>query len=163
MLACGCGDLERVVSRAGVAIGGRGDFLQHLIERGHADDGQRAAQQHHNFFVRERAQHVNLRARKQRGIDFERRILGGGADQNDVAALDVRQKGVLLGFVEAMDFVDEEDGAAAEFAQAFGIGHHGLDFLDAGSTALKGRNSLFVMRAMMRASVVLPTPGGPRG
>ena len=45
--------------------------------------------------------------------------------------LDVGQEGVLLRFVEAVDFVDEHDGAAAHGAQPLGIRHHGLDLLDA--------------------------------
>ena len=36
--------------------------------------------------------------------------------KSDVAGFDVRQEGVLLGFVEAMNFVDEDDGALAATA-----------------------------------------------
>ena len=40
----------------------------------------------------------------------------GGADEDDRAVLDVREKGILLGLVEAVDLVDEEDRAgSAEF------------------------------------------------
>ena len=42
-------------------------------------------------------------------VDLERRILGGRADQPDVARLDVRQESVLLRLVEAMNLVDEDD------------------------------------------------------
>ena len=48
------------------------------------------------------------------------------------AALDVGQESVLLGFVEAVDFVDEEDGARAEGRGFFGVDHDLLDFFDAG-------------------------------
>jgi hypothetical protein len=44
----------------------------------------------------------------------------------------VRQEGVLLRFVEAVNFVDEDDGARAVLAGAVGIAHDLLDFLDAG-------------------------------
>jgi len=54
---------------------------------------------------------VNLGAGEERGDDLEGRIFGGGADEEDVAGFDVREEGVLLSFVEAMHFVDEDDGA----------------------------------------------------
>ena len=86
----------------------------------------------------QRAQRIHPRAREQRRDHFERRILRGGADQDDVAALHVGQKGVLLRLVEAVDLVDEENGAAAQAAQRLGVGHHGLDFLDAAQHRAEG-------------------------
>ncbi len=66
-------------------------------------------------------------------IDLERRVLRRRADQHDVAGLDVGQERVLLRLVEAVDLVDEEDGAARHLAPGLlGLGHHRLDFLDAG-------------------------------
>ena len=53
--------------------------------------------------------------------------------------LDIGQKRVLLRLVEAMDFVDEQDRAAAELAQPLGIGHHGFDFLDPGQHGAEGK------------------------
>ena len=44
----------------------------------------------------------------------------------------MRQKRILLGFVEAMDFIDEDDRPRAVLLGALGIGHDLLDFLDAG-------------------------------
>ena len=38
----------------------------------------------------------------------------------------------MLGFVEAVNFVDEDDGAGTVLASAFGVGHDLLDFFDAG-------------------------------
>ena len=60
----------------------------------------------------ERLQHQHRGARQQRRDDLERRVLGGGPDQDDRAVLDVRQEGILLGLVEAVDLVDEQDRAA---------------------------------------------------
>ena len=40
------------------------------------------------------------------------------------------QERVLLRFVEAMDFVDEDDGARAVLLGPFRVGHDLLDFLD---------------------------------
>ena len=44
----------------------------------------------------------------------------------------MRKEGVLLRFVEAVNFVDEDNGARAVLAGAVGIAHDLLDFLDAG-------------------------------
>ncbi len=49
----------------------------------------------------------------------------------------MRQKGVLLGLVEAVNLVDEDDGPGAEVARFFGIGHDLLDFLDPGQHGRK--------------------------
>ena len=77
-------------------------------------------------------QRVDAAAGEQRGDDLEGRILGGGADESDRPVLDVGQEGVLLGLVEAVDLIDEEDGAGAEAGGLFGVDHDLLDLLDAG-------------------------------
>ena len=74
---------------------------------------ERAPHERLDLVVAERVQHEHARAREQRRVDFERRILGRRADQRDRAVFDVRQDRVLLAFVEAMDLVDEEHGALA--------------------------------------------------
>ena len=56
----------------------------------------------------------HLRARQKRAVQLERWIFGRGADQNDRAVLDIGQKGILLGSVEAVDLVDEKDSPLAE-------------------------------------------------
>ena len=87
-------------------------------------------QQANDLLFAQRLKDVDARTRQQRGDNFERRILGGRADQPDAAFLDVRQKSVLLGFVEAMHLVDEDDGASAVLPCPLGVGHDLLDFLD---------------------------------
>jgi hypothetical protein len=70
--------------------------------------------QRHNLLQiidRERLQHIHRRARQQGRVDLERRVLGGGADEGEQAAFDMRQKGVLLALVEAVHLVDEHQGA----------------------------------------------------
>ncbi len=89
-------------------------------------------QQLDDLIFGERLQYVDAGAGEQRPIDFERGILGGGANEANVTFFHVRQEGVLLGFVEAVNLVDEDDGARAVLAGAFGIGHHLLDFFDSG-------------------------------
>ena len=54
---------------------------------------------------------MNLRPGQQRRIHLEGRVLGGRADQDDVARLDAREEGILLGLVEPVDLVEEQDRA----------------------------------------------------
>ena len=100
---------------------------------------ERALQQRDDLLLSQRLQHIHAAARKQRGNNFERRILRGRADQPDVALLHVRKKRILLGFVEAMNLVDENDGARAVLPRALRVGHHLLDFLDPGSARQRTR------------------------
>ena len=66
----------------------------------------------------ERLEPEEGRAAEQRRVDLEVRVLGGGADEGEEAALDAGQQGVLLGLVEAVDLVEEEDRALAVLAEA---------------------------------------------
>ena len=112
------GDFEGVVGAAAVAAGVAGDQLQGIVVGGELERAQAAlaifesaAQQRGDLFLAERLQHIDAAAGEQRGDDLEGGILGGRADQPDGAALDVGQEGVLLGLVEAVNLIDEEDGA----------------------------------------------------
>lgn len=86
---------------------------------------------------------INFCAREKRGDDFKGRIFCGGADEENVAGFDVRQEGVLLGFVEAVDFVDEDDGADAGAGAAFGFGHDFFDFFYAAEDGAEGDEFAF--------------------
>ena len=86
----------------------------------------------HDLIFGQRLQHVDAAARKQRGVDLERRILGGSADQADVAFFHVGQKGILLSFVETVNLIDEDDGARAVLTGALGVGHDLLDLFNPG-------------------------------
>jgi len=74
-------------------------------------------------------------AREERRVDVEARVVRGRTDEADRAFLDVGQEQVLLGFVEPMELVDEENrgglGAAArggeDFTQLGDVGHDGVD------------------------------------
>ena len=57
----------------------------------------------------QRPQLVDLAAREQRRVDLEVGVLGGRPDQRQQPFLDRRQQRVLLGLVEAVDLVEEED------------------------------------------------------
>ena len=68
-----------------------------------------AAQDDLDVGGQQRAQLVDLTAREQGRVDLEVGVLGRRADQRDEALLDGGQQRVLLGLVEAMDLVEEED------------------------------------------------------
>ena len=107
-------------------------------------------------------QGVDAAAGEQGGDDLEGRIFGGRADEADGAVLDVGQEGVLLGFVEAMDLVDEEDGARAEVRAFSASTMTCLISLMPERTAENWMKVARVVSAMILARVVLPTPGGPQ-
>jgi hypothetical protein len=73
----------------------------------------------HRPFV-ETAEGQHDSAREQGAVQLERRVLGGGAHQGDGAILHVLQESVLLGPVEAVDLVDEEERALAGLAPPLG-------------------------------------------
>ena len=82
----------------------------------------------------------HARPRQERRIELEGRVLGGGADEHDRAVFHMRQEGVLLGAVEAVDLVDEEQRAAPflaarfrrveDFAQILHAGMNGRELLE---------------------------------
>ena len=73
--------------------------------------GQGSVKQLVQVVLIERLKHVDLRSRQKRADDFKRRVFGRCADQCDDSALDCSEQAVLLGFVEPVDFIDEQDGA----------------------------------------------------
>ena len=80
----------------------------------------------------EPAQDQHLAARQERGVEFEARVLGGRADQRDGAVLDVRQEAVLLGAVEAVDLVHEQQGLLPGAGGGARLGENLLEVGDAG-------------------------------
>ena len=80
----------------------------------------------------ERLEHQHAGAREQRRVQLEGRVLGGRADQRDGAVLHHRQEGILLGPVEAVDLVDEEQRALPRLAPAARLLEHLLEVGDAG-------------------------------
>ena len=96
-------------------------------------DLARTLEQLLQFLRRQCMQHINLRARQQRVVHFERRILGGRADEGHQTLFDVRQKGILLRLVEAMNLIHEQDGVAAMLLQhQLRLCDRFADVLDAG-------------------------------
>ena len=101
----------------------------------------------------------DARSADQRPDDFEVGILRRRADQDDRAVFDVRQQRILLRFVEAVNLVDEQDGALVIHLQAlFGLfddaadvahaRHHGVDLLE---VAARGVGDDHRQRGLARA------------
>src|SRR6266571_5688814 len=63
--------------------------------------------------LRERLQYDDQRSGEQRADHFEGGILRGSTDEYHRTRLDVRKKGILLGLVETMDLIHEQDRALA--------------------------------------------------
>ena len=109
------GALERSERGARVAAGALGEQGERLvIDRRRVGDaslrvGQRSIEQQPDVVRRERAKLVDLRPREQRRVDLEVRVLGRRPDQGDEALLNRGQQRILLGLVEAVDLVQEED------------------------------------------------------
>ena len=109
-----------------------------------------------------RLQDGHAAAGEQGRVDLERGVLGRGADERDRSLLDGVQEGILLGLVEAVDLVDEEDDPAAAAADLGGLVDCRADFLDPRKDRGEGDESGLGARAIRRANVVLPVPGGPQ-
>ena len=96
--------------------------------------GQRAPQQFQQVLFRQRLQLENLRARDQRRIDEEKWIMRRRADQPHHSAFHVRQQHILLRLVEAVNFVNEQNGRLPGVFQPVGrrrqhpahVGHVGF-------------------------------------
>ena len=93
--------------------------------------GQRCVNHSDQSIVIERLEHIHPCSRQQGVIQFKRRILGGGADEDQRAVLDMRKKGILLTLVETMHLVHEQNrGAAIDLAQILRPLDSGADILD---------------------------------
>src|SRR5690606_17034378 len=113
------GVLEEVEQPATIAIGGSQKNLESVIRQAQTAIaqplrvGQGTIDQLAHGRLVQTFQHIDACARQQCVVQFERRILGGGTDEDQGAVFNVRQEGVLLTLVETMHLVDEENGAAA--------------------------------------------------
>ena len=108
---------------AGVAGRGPGEMVEVLgrdlrTERGQPalGVGQGPAEDRRDVLLGQGIERQDAGPRQERGVDLERRVLGRRADQGDRPVLDGRQQGVLLGLVEPVDLVDEQDRALAPAA-----------------------------------------------
>lgn len=96
----GDGELKFAVAAVGVSDGALQDFGDVRLGEGfEAEEGA---------------------ATDEGGVAREERVFGGGTDEGDQAALDIVQQDILLGAGEAVDLIQEEDGAAAAGLEAAG-------------------------------------------
>ena len=124
--------------------------------------GERPPDDARDFLVGQRLEPPDAHSRQQRRVHLEVGVLGRRAGQCDRAVLDVGEESVLLGLVEAMNLVDEQDRPLAvqsKRSSAWAIAARTSATPD--ETADSAVISAPIASASKRASVVLPVPGGP--
>ena len=102
-------ELENRERVAGIATGELGNERLDLRLDFDVELGRAAPDDQLQLVQVQRLELVELRARKERRVDLEVRVLRRRADQRDHALLDRRQQRVLLSLVEAVDLVEEEN------------------------------------------------------
>ncbi len=143
----GNGAFEHVERRPRIAAGERHEVIEGLVGHGNAAAvlraegagktpfrvADRATDDGRDVLVGERFEPPDPHPRQERGVDLEVGILGRRTDQRDRAVLDVRQQGILLRLVEAVDLVEEQDRAlAVEREPLLRLGDRGPDVGDTG-------------------------------
>src|SRR3954468_24030739 len=84
--------------------------------------GQRPAKHNDDLVFGERSQFEDLRPGDEGGIDEEKWIMGGGADEPNRAAFHIRKQHILLRFVKSVDFVNEQQRRLSGIREAVGGG-----------------------------------------
>ena len=142
---CAGGDFEGVEGFSGIAVaefgevgGGFGIEDDREVSQPAFFVGEGGAHERGQIFLGEQLELEHLRAGEERAVDAEERVLGGRADEAHDAVLDLRQKDVLLGLVEPVDLVDEEDRLGVGAAGGGG----GHDAADVGDVALDTAEAL---------------------
>ena len=138
-------ELEGVQQRPGVAVGDVDEMGKGVVVDGQAIEisvparvGKGVAGNRVEVALGQGFELEQAAAGYQRPVDGEVGVFSGRADQDDGAVLDPGQERVLLGLVEAVDLVDEEDGALAvqvaavlclvdRLADVGDPGEHGVD------------------------------------
>jgi len=126
------GHLQGIESYPGIPTGHEGQVLQGLLVYLHPIPPEAP------LFVRQGPLHEGLNLQFGQGVEGEDTgagkewrdnlkggVLGGGPDEGDGALLHMGEHGVLLGLVEAVELVHEEDGLlAGEAPPLLGLLHH---------------------------------------
>ena len=108
---------------------------------------QGAVEERLEILLFEGAEDVDLTAAQQRGDHLEGGVFGCGADERDDPLLDGPEQGILLGFVEAVYLVDEEEGRfLVEKALFSGRFDHFADLLDSGCNGREGEEGSVELR-----------------
>ena len=92
---------------------------------------QGAAEQQRQILLAQGVEDKPPAAGKKRAVDFKGRIFRGSADQNDAALFHKRQKRVLLGLVETVNFVHKDQCALTVTPVFLGLLHYGANLADA--------------------------------
>src|SRR5471030_637866 len=87
---------------------------------------ERAPEHRGELGCRQRFEAEERGARQQRPGEREERVLGGGSDEHQEPVFYVWEERVLLGAVEAVDLVEEEDRALALRAEPSSSTFHHL-------------------------------------
>ena len=118
------GDLDRVERLACVSVGDSGQMSQRLGLGGDAEVTETAfgvqkspLEQIQEVGLVQRSEFKYLRSGDQRGVDEEEGIVCRRPDELDRSTLHIGQEHILLSAVEAVDFVDEEQGGFAGVAK----------------------------------------------
>ena len=85
----------------------------------------------HQLFGLQALEHEDPAAGQESPVDLKGRVFRGGADEDDAALFHKGQEGVLLGLVEAMDLVHEDDGPLSIALILLRLLHDGADLPDA--------------------------------
>ena len=130
------GHFQRRKSAPGVSVRKDGDGAEEFV--GNFDFlrpesafvPKRAAEQLFDLFRFQRLQDKHFATGEECAVDLKRRVFRRRADENNAALFDEGQEGILLRFVEAVNFIDEQNGFFAEPPALFRLFHHLLDFFD---------------------------------
>ena len=126
------GHLQAVEGHPGIPPGHEGQVLQGLFLYLHPHPaqppllvGQGSLHNSLDLIFREGAEGEDTGAGEEGGDDLKGGVFGGGPDEGNGAVLHMGQDGILLGLVEAVELVHEEDGPLTGEAPAlFGLLHH---------------------------------------
>ena len=123
----------------------------------------RPADDARDLVVGQRLEPPDAHPRQERGVDLEVRVLGRRADEGDGPVLDVRQQGVLLGLVEAVDLVEEQQrsGSPCRASRSWASAIVARTSATPDMTADSDVKWAPISAASSRARLVLPVPGGP--
>ena len=128
---------QSVQCRPGISVCESGDSCNlsvinvdiHMAESFGAFDGM--AQKLLQVLFFQTFQDKDLATGQQSGVDLKGWVFRGRTHQNDAALLHIGKKSVLLGFVEPVDLVGEQQGANAHLAVFLRPAHHLFHFFDA--------------------------------
>ena len=122
---------------AGVPVGEAGHGLQHPLLQADVlaaeapGVGKSPAEQLFQVLLGQGLEDEHPAPGQESGVHLEAGVLRGGPDEHDAPLLHVGEKGVLLGLVEPVDLIHEQDGPLPQAAAVLRLLHHLLDLFDA--------------------------------